>query len=379
MSTPTRTELLAEAGRLRSQAAGLTRRQADHTENHVAEVGGRLDAATREATAARAAVTATTAQANDLHDKAQLTLEYAGRLEAEARKLSESPEVADNQKADELLEQAALQRGTATGFTRRAAVAEQESRRQLDLADAAERRSTQLRREEYDRYYERSALGAPVDQMEAKAATLERAASQLRQASTATDPTTRATHTAAAETLVAEAARIVPDLSGVTVDDAIAAGIPVSQIPGAELMPLPPPEPVPFVNDTLLMDPTTGAFHDPVLAPAGRVPLDDTDLMTPEPDPVDPQGSLTPAAQHAEPLDVVDDPFAAAPPLPDTGSFADAGAVAPAPAEIASAGTEPIDPSATYSDTYDEPAGAGAPSDVDAHGDTAREGADAWS
>lgn len=302
-ATPTRTpaDLDGQAARLREYAAGLSRRQADRDEQDGTDFGARIDDAKRSATAARSAAETATAQATELHDKAKESLALAKQLEADAARFEADGSPAGRMVADDFHDQAQMCRSSAIADTRRAERAEQVARQQSEEAERHERSALQTERARSDRMDANDALRHTANQLEAKADALEAAATDLRRAADAWEPVERDALTGLAAEHQARADRITPDFSRLSTEDVVAAGIPVSEVPGAELMdPRAFADPVApsavDVHDTDLMDPSS--FADPVV-PAGpgadHVHEQDSDLMDPGTDPV-----LGPRSSHLD-------------------------------------------------------------------------------
>jgi hypothetical protein len=154
-----------------------------------------------------------------------------------------------------------------------------------------------------------------ANKLEDKATALEQAAGELRSANEVMRPATE--RAGKAEATLARADAIKPDFSRIGTDDIVGAGIPLSEVPGAELMDprslSSPPSPSGGVDDTNLMDPrlqsslpgaaADDAFMDPVLASsASEAAIGDY---------VDPPSlSNPPTMQEAPPDDAFVDPLA---------------------------------------------------------------------
>jgi hypothetical protein len=183
-----------------------------------------------------------------------------------------------------------------------------------------------------------------ANQLEDKAVVLEQAASELRQADRAFTSEERTTFMGQAQATLVRADAITPDFSRITTDDIVGAGIPLSEVPGNELMDPYAPDPVnpglvpPIdVHDTDLMDPNAPDAVDPTVDPVNPVnPVDvhDTDLIDPDASSgLDIDGDGLPDTAYYDPAqpDVVDesvwdtdgdgrtDPFNGA--GPDPGDF----------------------------------------------------------
>jgi hypothetical protein len=297
VATPTPAALDQQAAKLREQAAGLNRRQADREEATGADYGTRLDDAHRTATTARSASAAATTQADELHDKAKESLGIAQRFEEEAARMAADGSPGGREGADDLREQAQLLRAGASSYTQRAQRSEQVARQQLDDAERADRQAFQIENGRGDQSSSLDNMRHTANQLEDKATELEQAASELRQADRAFTSEERATFLGQAQATLTRADAITPDFSRIATDDIVGAGIPVSAVPGNELMdprslldPVDPGIAPPVdLHDTDLMDPNGPDPVNPGVAPVPPVDVHDTDLMDPNaPDPVNP-------------------------------------------------------------------------------------------
>lgn len=289
--TPTPAALDQQAARLREQAAGLNRRQADRYEAVQADHGARFDETRRTAAEARAAANTATERADEMHGRAKEALDFARRLEADADQRTLSTDPSERETADDYREQAQLARASATSYTQRAQRSEQAARQKLDEAEAADRQSVRIQRVHDDATERLDHMRHAGNSLEDKAVLLERAADELRAADRATTPQARTEQMARAQASLARADAVKPDFSRIDPQDIVAAGIPMTEVPGAELLrpdsldPVNPVNPVTPVNDTDLMRPDSFDPVDPVN------PVNDTDLLRPD-DPVDPANPL---------------------------------------------------------------------------------------
>jgi hypothetical protein len=368
VTTPTPAELDRQAAVLRDQAAGLNRRQADRSQASYADHGGRADDAERTSAGARSAAAAATNQANEMHDKAKESLEMARKLEEDAVGMAADGSASGREMADDFREQAQLLRAGATSYTQRAQRAEEVARTKLEEADEADRQALQTRRAGDDETDALDQMRHAANKLEDKATALEQAAGELRSADRAFTSEERTEFLGKAQATLVRAEAIRPDYSRIAPHDIVAAGIPMSDVPGAELLdPLdfgpPAAAPEPDLHDTDLMHPD----EDPVLGPgaASGSDLGDTDLMEPEASATtDPSldGSDTDLMDPDAELDLDGpaDPFAE---RTDPGDFglptAEAGGVAPVPASLSE-------------DAYmDQPDVGSTSSSLDSYGDTA--------
>jgi hypothetical protein len=212
---PIPTELDQRAAKLREQAAGLNREQADRQEKADVALRSRLDDAHRGAAAARSAASTAATQATDLHTKATVALDEADDLEQMASKLLTSGGGHEREGADDLRELAQLRRADAASFRRRAERAEHVAQQAYDRAEHLDREASQRTDQHVDRSQSLKAMGTTADQLEAKAAALEDAADAVRYSPYAMTPAEREKAMADADRLIAKADAITPDFHGV--------------------------------------------------------------------------------------------------------------------------------------------------------------------
>jgi hypothetical protein len=370
VTIPTPAELDRQAAVLREQAAGLNRRQADRSQASYADHGGRTDDAERTSAGARSAAAAATKQADELHDKAKESLGMARKLEDDAAGMAADGSVAGREMADDFREQAQLLRAGATSYTQRAQRAEEVARQQLDAADRADRQAFQTRRAGEDETDGLDQMRHAANKLEDKAVALEQAAGEMRSADRAFTSEERTEYLGKAQATLVRAEAIRPDYTRIAPQDIVAAGIPLSDVPGAELLdPLdfgpPPAAPEADLHDTDLMDPNA----DPVLGPGGAAgaEVNDTDLM--DPNAADPSDSSDPSVDGSDTdlmdpnaeldLDGPPDPFAE---QIDPGDFG-----LPTVAD----GSTPTVPGSLSEDAYMDQPDVGSSSSLDAYGDSA--------
>jgi hypothetical protein len=356
--TPTPAVLDKQAAKLREHAAGLNRRQAARDEQDGTDFGTRLDDAKRSAASARQAAEAATTEAGEHHDGAKDMLARAKSFEDDAARLDAGGDVHARSLADDYREQAQAYRTAAIASTRRAERAEQAARQQLDDAERYDRDAFQTERAWDDRMRSNATMRHTANQLEEKADAYEQAADKLRTASGSPDPAQSEVLTRQASEYIAQADRITPDFSRIGTDDIVAAGIPLSEVPGADLMhpgSLVDPEPV-DLHDTDLMKPGDLDPVDP-----RPVDLHDTDLMKPgDLDPVDPGAPGVPGADPspaAGPVDVPPDDDLlnlGLDPLVVPGSSTGDDGLLMGPAQ-SSLSTDTIPGQDTYMDPPDEP------------------------
>lgn len=244
MPRPTPTQLDQQAAKLRDRAAALDRVHNTETERIGAEFGEKIDAARLAAQTARAAAEAATKQADEFQDKAKEFSGIAKDLDKSAVGAPRTPG-SDYDHGDNMQDNAQLIRSQVTVYTRRAEQAQKAAREQFDRADRHEREAARLERADSDARSPLHDLKMSGDDLETKAAALEEAAQDLRAASNL-PPTDRQKLFDRADQSIARSEAITPvDVSRLDPRIFIDAGIPFSEVPGAELMPLPttPPSP----------------------------------------------------------------------------------------------------------------------------------------
>ena len=238
MANPKIAEIEAQAAKLRDQSARLNRTQADREERHLADYGARMDDTDLAAASARGAAAKAHARANELHDRAQEANKMAKDFEEKAAKDMASDEPFAREMADDLREQAQLLRAGATSDTARAERAERTAWKESERVEELERESAQIQREGSDRSTALDGMRHTANELEDKAVALEAAARNLRDAdgTLSFQADEKAKLIKAAEDSLKRAEEIKPDFSRVETDALVEAGIPISEIPGAELM-----------------------------------------------------------------------------------------------------------------------------------------------
>ena len=294
MPTSTPADLDRQAAKLREQAAGLNRRNADRIERAQADLGQRLDETQRAATSARAAGDAATKQASELQDQAKQNLDTAKSFEDDALRTAAAGGPGSSLADNLLVDQAQKLRAAAIGLTGRAQRAQQEARRHVEQAERLDRDVDQIRHAAADDDRAGQTIWKTADDLDNKASQLEQAASDLREAGITSDATQKAALTKSAQDHLTRADGIKPDFDSISAEDIVGAGIPASDLPGE------------------LIDPSAA---DPV-SPS-PVDLHGTD-------PVDPltQSQLDPTSPGTDPA-AVPDPVAAAVASPGAGADAD--------------------------------------------------------
>jgi hypothetical protein len=311
MATPRIAEIEAQAAKLRDQSARLNRTQADRDERHYSEYGSRVDDIDLAAASARGAAAKAHARANELHDRAQEANKIAKDFEEKALADIAKDEPFAAEMADDLREQAQLLRAGAASDTQRAERAERAARTELERADELERESKQIEQEGRDRTAADDGMRHTANELENKAFELESAARSLRQADATFGflPDEKATFIKAAEDSLKRAEEIKPDFSRVETDALVEAGIPISEIPGAELM-----DPTTMsstatgapASDDLVAgsfgsaEPATTGATDTMVAPDVAAPVD-VEIPAFASDPADTMAALTEPAPVEEP------------------------------------------------------------------------------
>ena len=320
MATPKIAEIEAQAAKLRDQSARLNRTQADREERHLADYGARMDDSDLAAASARGAAAKAHARANELHDRAKEANAMAKDFEEKAAKDMASDEPFAREMADDLREQAQLLRAGATSDTARAERAERTARKESERAEELERESTQIERDGLDRSTALDGMRHTANELEDKAVALEGAARNLRDAESMSSfqADEKAKLIKAAEDSLKRAEEIKPDFSRVETDALVEAGIPISDVPGAELM-----------DPTTMSSAATGsAASDDLVAGSFGTPEPATDVAS-ETIVADEQAApvdIETPAFEAEPADataMTAEPMASEDPLLDLGGSDD--------------------------------------------------------
>ncbi|MET1002109.1 MAG: hypothetical protein ABWZ15_09905, partial [Acidimicrobiia bacterium] len=243
--------------------------------------------------------------------------------------------------ADDLREQAQLLRAGAASDTQRAERAERAARKEQERADELERESKQIEQEGHDRAAVDDEMRHTANQLENKAFELESAARSLRRVESkfGVDDAEKAKLIKAADDSLKRAEDIKPDFSRIETEALVEAGIPISDIPGAELM-----DPTtmssaatgaPASDDLVagsfgMPEPSADATTDAITA-AEQAPLADveTDVVTPD--------VATPAfdAEPADATATITEPAATDDPLVDLGAVQDTEDFAEIPEPVA--------------------------------------------
>ena len=237
MTTPRIAEIEQQAAKLRDQAARLNRTQADRDERTYSEYGSRVDDVDLASASSRGAAEQAHARAVELRGRAQNADMIAKDLEDKAAAMVANNEPYANEVADDFREQAQLLRAGAASDTRRAERAEQAARKELDRVEEYEREAKQIVQEGRDRNAANDNMRLTANELESKAFELEAAARSLRQAERPLiDDAEKSVHVKQAEEALQRADDMQPDFGRVETEAIVEAGIPISDIPGAELM-----------------------------------------------------------------------------------------------------------------------------------------------
>jgi hypothetical protein len=312
MATPKIAEIEAQAAKLRDQSARLNRTQADRDERNYSDYGSRMDDLDLAAASAKGAAAKAHARANELHDRAQEANKIAKDFEDKAAADIAKNEPFAAEMADDLREQAQLLRAGAASDTQRAERAERAARKELERAEELERESKQIEQEGRDRTAADDGMRHTANELENKAFELESAARSLRQAESkfGFDDAEKAKLNKAAEDSLKRAEEIKPDFSRIETEALVEAGIPISEIPGAELMD--PTTMSSAATGSLASDdlvagsfgtagPATDAATDTMVAADGAASAD-VEIPAFAPDPAETMAAITEPAPVEDPL-----------------------------------------------------------------------------